>query len=175
MRRISGFTLLELLITLFVLMVLGSMALPGLSAVIEQNRLTNMTNTLLGALRYARAEAVSLRGRVTLCKSGSGSGCADTGGYEQGWIVFRDEGLVGQLEASDQVLRVFQGAENLTINGNAPVRNYVSFVASGASRSASGAFQAGSITLCMRKRSGRLILSGTGRVRSEPQGTACSG
>jgi type IV fimbrial biogenesis protein FimT len=175
MRRISGYTLFELLITLMLATVISAMALPALSAFIERGRLTEVSNSLHQALRYARSEAVSRNARVSVCKTSDGQQCADTGGYEQGWVVFRDAGVAGKLDSPDSVLQVYPGEGEVSVSGNGPVRKYISFVGSGASQFASGAFQAGTITLCSGGWSSKLILSRTGRVRAETQDFACSG
>jgi type IV fimbrial biogenesis protein FimT len=173
MRRTSGFTLFELLITLMLVTLISAMALPQLSGLIDRNRLTEVSNTLHQALRYARSEAVSRNGRITVCKSADGLACAESGGYEQGWVVFVDVGVWGKLDSADTVLQVFSGNRDVAVSGNGPVRKYISFVGSGASQFANGAFQAGTISLCSGGRSAKLILNRTGRVRAEAQDTAC--
>lgn len=175
MRRISGFTLFELLITLILATLIGAMALPALTSVIERNRLTEVSNALHQALRYARSEAVSRNARVTVCKTSDGLQCAEKGGYEQGWVVFIDVGVSGKLDGADIVLGVHEPRSNISVSGNGPVQKYISFVGSGASQFASGAFQAGTITLCVGERSGKLILSRTGRVRAEAHDASCPG
>ncbi len=175
MRRISGFTLFELLITLMLAALVSAMALPVMSTLVERSRLTEVSNTLHQALRYARSEAVSRNERITVCKSADGLQCTDDGGYDQGWVVFRDVGVAGRLDTADSILQVYAGSSDISVSGNRPVRKYISFVGSGASQFASGAFQAGTISLCSGDQSSKLILSRTGRVRAEAQDAPCLG
>jgi type IV fimbrial biogenesis protein FimT len=131
------------------------------------------SNDLLGGLIYARSTAIHLQERITLCRSSDGASCADGGGYEQGWIVFVDAGTPGSRNAGEQVLRVQLAATGLAINGNTPVRTYVSYMPNGVARLSSGAFQAGTITACIENDGRKLILNRTGRVRINRDMTGC--
>lgn len=173
----SGFTLVELMVTVAVAAVILTAGVPGFAEFVKNNRLTTATNELLGALNLARSEAIKRGIRVTACTSSDGTACAATGNWAQGWIVFTDPNNdAGYDSSSDTLLRVQQAIEgNISMTGNSSVSSYISYTADGQSKLTSGAFQAGTIKVC-DDRSGKvgrnIILIQTGRVRLET-GVSC--
>ena len=96
-KNTRGFTLPELLITLGVIAIALSTAVPGVSSMIKNNALANQLNTLVTNIHYARAEAVKRDVRVILCRSASPNATTpscggDTRIWESGYIVFADDG-----------------------------------------------------------------------------------
>ncbi|MFT4608241.1 MAG: type IV fimbrial biogenesis protein FimT, partial [Chitinophagales bacterium] len=57
MKKNSGFTLLELMITVGIIGVVTAIAVPSMGVYIKNDRLTTNINTLVGHLAYARNEA----------------------------------------------------------------------------------------------------------------------
>lgn len=77
-----GFTLIELMVTLSVMAIVLSLALPSFASLLASNRISTQTNELIGALNLARSEAVRRAQPVTLLASDAN--------YSQGWTVFPD-------------------------------------------------------------------------------------
>lgn len=176
-RAHSGFTLVELLVVVSMIAVLLTIAVPSMGAMLHAQKATSLTHTFLASLHLARSEAIKRSGRAVLCKSADKLQCSSTGGWEQGWIVFHDANNNAQRE-SDELLVQQQGAAaaGLRLRGNMPVAVYVSYSASGAAKLKSGAFQAGTFTLCpVAVGSGDdvrlIVLGGPGRPRIQ-KGTA---
>lgn len=109
-----GYTLVELLITLAVVAILSLNVFPNLSALIAQERTTVLTNSLAGALAYARSESVTQRKVIITCQSNNGSECNRSENWHNGWIIFADKNNNKQREAEEPLLRVYNAANNDT-------------------------------------------------------------
>lgn len=79
--RSTGFTLIELMVTVAVAVVLIAVAIPSFKNLIARNELVTVTNAWVGAVNLARAEAIKLNQAVVICgesgapTSGAGSDC----------------------------------------------------------------------------------------------------
>jgi type IV fimbrial biogenesis protein FimT len=171
----GGLTLLELLAALAIAALLLLLSVPAYHAWIADLELRDRVEALVFAMGFARGEAIKRNGRVNLCHSADGARCATTGGWETGWLVYVDTNHNGDLDAGEPVIRV-QGAARpgITVRGNRPVEDYVSYNAVGQTRMANGALQMGTFTVC---RSGQkavdVILANGGRVRVNRTGRVC--
>lgn len=107
-RAHAGFTLVELMVTVVVAAILLSLAVPSFHGTLIRNRLATATNEFMGAINYARSEAIKRRGSITLCKSSTGIGCTMTGSeWEHGWIAFVDRDPYGSRDSDETLLRVW--------------------------------------------------------------------
>lgn len=130
----SGFTIIELMITLMLVAVLLTLGVPSFSNTIEQNKLSTKINDLISTLQYARSESVKTGKRITVCKSNTGTSCvAAAAGYESGWIVFEDDSPSdGNIDAGEQLLKVHEALDsNVTLRGNPSFVNFISYLPSG--------------------------------------------
>lgn len=103
-RRSGGFTLLELMITISVLAIMVGIGIPSFRDMMRRNRLASETNSLIGALAFARSEAVKRGMRVTVCPANANQdACSDAGDWaENGLIIFTDGlGTVGEVDLDD--------------------------------------------------------------------------
>jgi len=183
--RTHGFTLLELLVTLAVMVILIGFVAPAMANLIERNQGTTLSNQLLTSLNLARHTAV-LHGRtVAVCKSADGTKCTSDGDWSQGWIVFEDIEKNGDCQFSattntcaggGRLLQYHEGSSNqkITLHGNQNVSRIISYNPQGRA-----AMSNGTLTVC-RKRNNEvlsgMVISPTGRIRQAASGdnTSCS-
>jgi type IV fimbrial biogenesis protein FimT len=169
-REAAGFTLIEMLVGLSIMSLVGALALPSVRTMIDSAQLIAASNGFVSSLQLARSEAIKRQDRVVLCKTADGIMCASTGGWEQGWIIFRDANNNGLREAAEPILhRQLALPGTLRLTGNANVAAYVAFVPTGGTRLIGGGFQAGTLTLCHQSLTSRdarqIILNAAGRPR----------
>jgi type IV fimbrial biogenesis protein FimT len=169
MKKNSGFTLLELVITVALISIVFAIAIPSMTTFTQNDRLTTNINTLIGHLAYARSEAVKRNQQVSVCVSNDTATCT-AGNWQDGWIVYIDADGSNTFTAGEEVLRAQQaldGANTLTTAiGSQVIYDYRGFVT---------AASVGSFLLCDARSGafGKTIrISTTGRVRVE-DGSAC--
>ena len=160
-----GFTLIELLVTLAVISIVTLTALPNISAFIAQNRSAVLTNTLAGALAYARSEAVTTQKTILTCQSDNGSECSRSDRWHKGWIIFVDKNRNRQREADETLLQVYSAADNNTqiiFKGSGRgIKYYMKYKPSGAA-SPNGSFLICNSNIGVGK---ALIMTHSGRLR----------
>jgi type IV fimbrial biogenesis protein FimT len=90
----KGFSLIELMVVLFVGSILMGIGLPAMSDFMNNNRMSASANELNASLHLARTEAIKRRANVAICASAdwdTTTPVCDAGGeIRDGWIVFID-------------------------------------------------------------------------------------
>lgn len=161
-----GYSLVELLVVLAICGILLSVALPSFASFARDARLSSAANDLLSAVALARSEAIKRGARVTLCTSSSGTACEPGVGWHSGWVLFVDTNEDGALASTESVLyQAGPMASPLVVVGNAPVRNYVSYIPVGTTRLTGGGLQMGTISLCDGGVGRQILISASGRPR----------
>jgi type IV fimbrial biogenesis protein FimT len=145
----SGVTLVELLIALLMLSILMGMGAGSFRPLLQKIRLQSQAEDLLAGLFLARSEAIKRGVRVTACVSSDGAHCLTKGDWDQGWLIFEDLDANALRAESEALIQVHTAMPTMIkAVGNSPVARYVSYAPTGRSVYVSGAFQAGTITLC---------------------------
>ena len=116
-RRASGFTMIEMLITIAVAAILMGIAIPSFRYITNANRIASEINGLVGDLQLARAQAIKEGRTVTVCQSSDSATCTNSTSWASGWIVFSDPANVGVYDAGEVYIRKqkpFSGSDTLT-------------------------------------------------------------
>ncbi|MGG2395983.1 GspH/FimT family pseudopilin [Pseudomonas sp. SH1-B] len=108
MHYSRAFTLIELMVTLAVLAVVISLAAPSFSNMLQENRLSALTNELQGALQLARSEAVKRRANVAICRSNADhDDCENGTNWAGGWLMM----------TGNDVLKVWDPVQGVVVTG----------------------------------------------------------
>jgi type IV fimbrial biogenesis protein FimT len=152
-KRNAGFTLLELIIALAIFGIVAVGIVPAVGDIMTRNRATTVTNEFIGALNYARSEAVTRTRPITMCRMDSTAGqCTQTNigtgkcvcvttdtddtanGWEDGWLTFIDIAGNGVVETAngDELLQVQASmGGSFTVRGNSTAGDLITFTANG--------------------------------------------
>jgi len=106
-----GFTLIELMITLFIASILLGAAIPSFVEMSVRNRLVTSTNDFISTINLARSESIRRAATVTICGTEDGAAC-DADAWSTGWIVFADTNSDGDRDVGEPLLRVHEGLGN---------------------------------------------------------------
>ncbi|MFC5526423.1 Tfp pilus assembly protein FimT/FimU [Rhodanobacter ginsengisoli] len=121
-RRIRGFTLVELMITVTIAVVLIMIAVPSFKTIILSSKLTTTANDVVGAINLARAEAVKHNGNVQFCSDSATSNTSSTlgtaCGTEVGAVYFQT--VTPTTKSATQIRSGTVGlTSSLQLSGNA--------------------------------------------------------
>lgn len=169
----SGFTLIELMITLTVAGVLLAIAVPSLKGFVASNRLSSNVNTMVGLINYARSEAIVRNQPVVICpKSTSGNSCASSNFWGQYDIqVFIDSNGNNDRGATETLLKTVSAIDTTGDQARIVRRGgtgIIAFQSSGLSQIAQGfdIYEVNNADTAYELKYGRsLCISRSGRVR----------
>jgi len=108
-----GFTLIELMMTMSLVAIMTSVAVPSFNGSLKKNRAVTQTNNLVLAFSLARSESVKRNIQVSVCSSTNQSTCASSTNWANGWIVFVDQNNNGTFEDDGDSNLCELGANNL--------------------------------------------------------------
>lgn len=134
-RSIVGFTLVELMVSIALVAIVASVAVPSFNSLVQGNRLISASNQLLSAFHTARSEAIKRSQTITLCATSDGSSCAATSDWSN-WLIMAGNEIVVQGRLAD----------GLNVSG--PAATSINFTALGLVRDNSGAGFASTVQVC---------------------------
>ncbi|PHS73913.1 GspH/FimT family pseudopilin [Porticoccus sp.] len=105
----SGFTLIELMISIVVLAVLLGLAAPSFVELVRNNRIQTSADQFFTSLILARSEALKRNQPVVMCKSTDGENCTTANDWARGWLTYADEDADGVLDSGEPIINAQQG------------------------------------------------------------------
>lgn len=114
----KGFTIIELMVTLVILAIMMSLAVPSFTKMIRDNRVQTASTSLMSVFNLARAEAIR-RGRgVSICAvddpNASPPVCGTT--WETGWTIFIDADADAVIDAGEE-FRIGSSMSGVAVTG----------------------------------------------------------
>lgn len=169
MKKVTGFTLVELMVTLMVASILLMVGVPSFIETIRRSRTVTQANEIVTALNLARSEAVKRGIQVTILRTG--------GEWEDGWKVFVDENGNGAVDDGDTVLQEYTAlSKDYTLRVGGNFTDWVAYRPTGLSLG-SGGLPNGSFRLCTDEQDtvkGRTIaVNSVGRISIQEQTDSC--
>lgn len=162
MKRQSGQTLLDLIVSLLIGGVVLSLALPSFQKLIQDSQKTQQMNQLLGILHYARSTAVLEKRTISLC-SGIDH-CLGSPNWRGSLLIFDDRNGNGQFDEQDVLILQTAISEHYNWRWSSfGSRPHLTYEHNGTTRALNG-----TLTLC---KTGialhQVVISLSGRVRTQ--------
>jgi len=170
--RRTGFTLIELMVTITIAAVLLTLAVPSFVNFSRNSELSAINNVLVGAMNTARGEGMK-RGRNAMIVPADGTS------WSSGWTVFVDQNGNFAYDAATDVTLMQQPAlpKYITVSGSGSAgagAPYIMFDASGYAKTKTAGFGPLSLSFVRNDVSSatssaqtrRVIVAVTGRPRS---------
>jgi len=141
MKKISGFTILELMAVVAVAGILLTLAVPGIKSFVQKNKLTVFGNELVSAMQVARSGAIQMSLPACVCASSNAEAaipsCNVDDEWEDGWIAFVDTNNAALNECvfepvdGDILLKVWDGtgaSSEITFRSTSAIINAADYV-----------------------------------------------
>ena len=163
-KLVNGFSLIELLVTIAIVSILITIAMPSYRSFIQRYHMKTEVDKWLLVLNLARQAAISSGNIVTLCPSSNGHSCSKS--WQNGAILFIDNNRDHVRDNTELLLQVVAKVKNKqVITWRAfQNRNYIQFQQNGFTWDQNGTFR-----VCANEPSLKfnraLIVTRSGRIR----------
>ncbi|HEY7772110.1 MAG TPA: GspH/FimT family pseudopilin [Marinagarivorans sp.] len=169
-QQATGFTLLELMVTISIMAIIAGIAVPSYQGLIQNNQLRAASHAFYGSLVLARSEAVKNNLPVAMCKSTDSASCAGSGTWDDGWLIYIDADNDGSLDSGEMILDSHSGLQNLTLRATDANLHQLIYQPDGTQRVATH------FNVCIdddASRGSKIAIGLTGRPSAEKGATTC--
>jgi type IV fimbrial biogenesis protein FimT len=166
MSRERGLSLVELLVTLGVVTILMSVAVPSFRTISMNSRQASTINELVSGIHLARNTAITVNARVGICASSNGQSCQVVG-WNEGWVAFHDVDNDQNRDADETILATGSEVTGITIDSS-QFPNAFSYRPNGRVMNGSVASNSGEFAMCDQRGSDHakvVIVGMSGRPR----------
>lgn len=135
----KGFTLVELMVTLAILVLLMAIGVPAMQSFLQKRQALAQSDNFISAMKYARSEAIKRGKPVAICRTTTADSvtpsCDTTStNWSSGWLIFEDTAPTdGAFDYRKEIL--FKVQQTLPGQGSIVVRpsnqTNISFTADG--------------------------------------------
>lgn len=164
--KISGFTLIELIVTLSIIVIVMQYGVHNMKDFVLRNTMTNYVNNFVTMQHLARQTAIFKQSLVTLCASKDGENCLTKKYWHEGMLVFIDHNGNIKLDGEDVIVKFHKSeVSTITMSWRAfQNKSYLQFSSNGWTNSQNGTFR-----FCFvngdTKYNRALIVNRSGRLR----------
>jgi type IV fimbrial biogenesis protein FimT len=109
-----GFSLVELMVVVALMAILAGVAAPSFKSMIENYRVSGVTDSLTSALELTRATAIQMNGNVSIAKIAGGA-CSTDADWSCGWRVFLDTDGDGNFDSGETLIQDFAADGKVTV------------------------------------------------------------
>ena len=119
-NRNQGFTLFELITSLFLLALISGIAVPSFAAMLARHSQRVEIDAIFHAIHRARKESIMRRKVVSLCGSRDGEQCNTALDWSDGWILFEniDRDSPPRVDPGEPILARHRVTESVRISSN---------------------------------------------------------
>ncbi len=167
-RPQRGYTLIEAITVAAVAGLAVSLAVPGISDVVGDQRRASAINELVAGLHLSRSTAITRNQSVSMCPSDNGNSCTASG-WESGWLAFVDPTGALAAPAEGDLVAVGRPAPGVTIR-SAEFEQFLAYRANGQVMVNSLSVANGTFAICDGRGAGAarlLVVNAAGKPQLE--------
>ncbi|MES9945609.1 MAG: GspH/FimT family pseudopilin [Candidatus Thiodiazotropha sp.] len=114
--RSFGFTLLELIVTMSIVVILLGMGIPAFRALTAKNLQSSEINSFVHHFYLARSLSITNQTHHVLCPSSDGVSCTNSGEWGQGYILYEDSNPNRIRDQNEQLQAVHRPNQEMAID-----------------------------------------------------------